>query len=142
MLRPTLPRRFEQVPAMPGLNGSGVFVMSCATKPMGMHWAAKETGAVGSAKHLVLMSLLGFLDLRDVPQPGPDTRFGKSNGSLLFSPNGSPPLPNVGVSGKPSCTFRIPPICQPFVRCANNGFSDLLPGICQLPLITKTRPIL
>src|SRR6266403_1865615 len=78
----------------------------------------------------------------EVYQPGPDTRFGKSNGSLLFSPNGSPPLPNVGVSGKPSCTFRIPPICQPFVRCANNGFSDLLPGICQLPLITKTRPIL
>jgi len=42
MLRPTLPRRFEQVPATPGLNGSGVFAGHVQPKPKGMHWAARE----------------------------------------------------------------------------------------------------
>src|SRR6266851_3235954 len=57
LLRPALPRRFAQVPAMPGLNGSGVFEGSWGTKPKVWHWLASagSEGALGSVKQLVLM---------------------------------------------------------------------------------------
>src|SRR5258708_4718760 len=53
LLRPALPRRFEQVPAMPGFG----FFEPCGLKPKGTHCEASSgsAGALGSVKQLVLM---------------------------------------------------------------------------------------
>src|ERR1700722_250123 len=77
-----------------------------------------------------------------VPHPGPVRRFGKSQGSLLFDPKGSPSVPKVAVNGTPSLTLRMLPNCHPFINQATGPESDLSWGTSQVPLITKVRPML
>src|ERR1700736_3450387 len=101
-----------------------------------------EVGAVGKAKHSVLMYWLGLPGFVSVSHPGPVRRFGKAQGSLLFSPCGSPSVPNVAVNGTPSLTLRILPSCQPFTSHASGPESELVCGTCQAPLSSKMRPIL
>src|ERR1700730_15408428 len=74
--------------------------------------------------------------------PGPVRRLGKSQGSSLFRPSGSPSVPKVAVKGTPSLALKIPPNSQPFVIHAAAPENDLREGTCQVPLITKVRPIL
>src|ERR1700730_548496 len=74
--------------------------------------------------------------------PGPVRRLGKSQGSSLFRPSGSPSVPKVAVKGTPSLALKIAPISQPLVIHAAAPENDLREGTCQVPLITKGRPIL
>jgi hypothetical protein len=80
--------------------------------------------------------------LVSVPHPGPVRRFGKAQGSLLFRPWGSPSVPKVAVNGTPSLALKIPLTSQPFASQAAGRESNWRAGICQVALITKTRPTL
>src|SRR6202166_2534949 len=64
-------------------------------------------------------------------------RLGKSQGSLLFKPNGSASVPKVGVKGTPSLALKIAPTSQPFVIHPAGPPSDLSEGTSQVPLITS-----
>src|ERR1700680_3896834 len=99
-----------------------------------------EVGAVGKAKHSVLMYWLGLPGLVSVPHPGPVRRFGKAQGSLLFSPWGSPSVPKVAVNGTPSLALKIPLNSQPFAIQSAGREANWRAGICQVALITRTRP--
>src|ERR1700680_256272 len=101
-----------------------------------------EVGAVGKAKHSVLMYWLGLPGFVSVAHPGPVRRFGKAQGSLLFSPWGSPSVPNVAVKGTPSLAMKMPPNSQPFVTQPTGPDVDFRPGTSQIALNTKVRPTL
>src|SRR5260370_51770 len=55
LLRPALPRRFAQVPGMPGLPGSDGEFVPGALSPKGEHCAAIAGVALGSVKQFVLI---------------------------------------------------------------------------------------
>src|SRR6516165_5679488 len=75
-------------------------------------------------------------------QPGPVRRLGKSYGSLLFRPSGSPSLPKTAVKGAPSFAFKMPPSSHPFAIQFSAGGPDFGPGRLHVPLITRVRGML
>src|SRR5690348_1416837 len=60
----------------------------------------------------------------------PKLRSGKSQGSVLFSPKGSPPIRTV--KGTPVLAERMPPNCQPPVNHAPTGLEICALGTFQM----------
>src|SRR5207302_11320499 len=100
MLRPALPRRLKQ---------SGNATKSPTLVGFGSQFACQNAmlGAVGTAKHSVLMQWVGFPGFVSVLQPGPPSRLGKAQSSPLLVLDGSDPVPQLGVNGTPSLAVRI-----------------------------------
>src|SRR5579864_4375724 len=65
----------------------------------------------------------------------PKRRSGKSAGSVLFWPSGSPPIRTV--KGTPVLALRIPPSCQPPVNHAPTAFDKCGLGTVQMVLKVK-----
>src|SRR4029077_16017981 len=135
LLRAALPRRFEQVPGMPGFG----FFEPGGLKPKGTHCEAIAGVAFGSVKQrglmrtrkiqLGLLLWLGFTGLH------PATRSGMPNVSepLFCTPRGSPPMR--GVVGIPLFSLRMLPSSHPFRSAPAGPWRDLAPGTSQMPLI-------
>src|ERR1700732_2043477 len=96
-LRPALPRRLKH---WSELGSTGPPKLGGAGSQLAAQNAA--LGAAGTEKHSVLMYLKGFPGLVSVAQPGPVSRSGNAQGSLLLRPCGSPSVPQVAVKGTPS----------------------------------------
>src|ERR1700682_675632 len=88
------------------------------------------------------MYWLGFPGLISDPHPGPVRRLGKSQGSLLFKPNGSPSVPKVAEKGTPSLALKMPPSSQPLASQVTGPETPLRLGTCQVLLITRVRLML
>src|SRR6266849_2687273 len=88
------------------------------------------------------MSLLGLPGFVSVLQPGPPSRLGKAQSSLLSVPCGSAPVPHVAVKGTPSLAVKIKPSSHPpSAHCAGADRVFGL-GTSQVPLTTSVRPTL
>src|SRR5207245_2286682 len=121
LLRPALPRRFEQLPATP---------------EKGTHCDAIAGVAMGTLKALVLMyGSPGELFQLWLMGSDPGTRSGMPNVSepLFCTPIGSPEMR--GVVGIPLFSLRMPPISHPFTSAPKDPWRDLGPGTSQMPLI-------
>src|SRR5882724_5676365 len=123
LLRPALPRRFEQLPA---------------TLENGTHCdaIAGSEGAMGTLKALVLMYCWpGELFQLWLMGSDPGTRSGMPNVSepLFCTPIGSPEMR--GVVGIPLFSLRMPVISHPFTSAPAGPWRDLSPGTSQMPLI-------
>src|ERR1700740_2788087 len=88
------------------------------------------------------MYLLGLPELTSEPQPGPLSRLGKAQGSVLPSPSGSPSVPKVGVNGTPVLAFNSALVSHPFAAQASGPEREWGPGICHVPAITKVWEML
>src|SRR5947209_10264032 len=121
LLRPALPRRFEQLPATP---------------EKGTHCDAIAGVAMGTLKALVLMyGSPGELFQLWLMGSDPGTRSGMPNVSepLFCTPIGSPEMR--GVVGIPLFNLRMPPISHPFRSAPAGPWRDLSPGTSQMPLM-------
>src|SRR5438270_13691148 len=100
------------------------------------------SGAVGTAKHSVLIYALGFLEFVRLLQPDPPSRFGNAQSSPLFVLAGSEPVPQVAVKGTPSLAVKIRPSSHPPNAHWAGPARDFGVGTCHVPLITSVRPTL
>src|SRR5467141_4041027 len=85
---------------------------------------------------------MGFAGCVSVLQPGPPSRLGTSQSSLLSEFRGSDPVPQVALNGTPSLAVKISPNCHPPNAHWAGAESDFGDGTSHVPFRTKVRPTL